>query len=315
VDSARMLLARFAADHPANPNVRTFAARLLAAERQWDTAQALYEAARLERRGNPMREIAAVLALGSLAKIRGRYDEARSLLRDVERLGQEAGLPWGPFLPPPAVRDLEYKARLALFIDGDLKRAARLLKEYVRLAPPSRLPPDERPYLELAGLFARTGAVDRARELLTRWEAEVATAKERQDPPAGWHSAMGMIALREGRFDHALTSQRRARETSESCPSCGLFAIGEIHDRAGRADSAVAYYERWMNVKDWNRVDVDQETLWLVRRRLGELYEARGDRARALAYYGDLLEQWRNADTVVQPIVRDVRARMARLAG
>ena len=44
-------------------------------------------------------------------------------------------------------------------------------------------------------------------------------------------------------------------------------------------------------------------------------YEARGDRAKALEYYGRFVNLWKDADPELQPVVRDVRARMARLAG
>jgi hypothetical protein len=47
---------------------------------------------------------------------------------------------------------------------------------------------------------------------------------------------------------------------------------------------------------------------------LGELFEARGDRANALRYYGRFVDLWRDADPVLQPAVRDVKTRMVRLA-
>jgi len=50
-------------------------------------------------------------------------------------------------------------------------------------------------------------------------------------------------------------------------------------------------------------------------RHLGEMYETRGDRAKALKYYGDFVDLWRDADAVLQPQVQDVRQRMAGLAG
>ena len=49
--------------------------------------------------------------------------------------------------------------------------------------------------------------------------------------------------------------------------------------------------------------------------RLGELYESRGDTARALEAYSRLLELWKDADPVLQPAVTAVRARMAHLTG
>ena len=49
--------------------------------------------------------------------------------------------------------------------------------------------------------------------------------------------------------------------------------------------------------------------------RLGELYTARGERAKAIAAYERVLNLWKDADPELQPVVRDVRARIARLAG
>jgi hypothetical protein len=45
------------------------------------------------------------------------------------------------------------------------------------------------------------------------------------------------------------------------------------------------------------------------------MYEVKGDRAKALEYYGKFAELWRDADPVLQPQVKDARARMAALAG
>lgn len=55
------------------------------------------------------------------------------------------------------------------------------------------------------------------------------------------------------------------------------------------------------------------EATWypLVLRRLGELYEARGDREKALGDYGQSAVLWKNADPERQ--VADARMRMERL--
>lgn len=49
-------------------------------------------------------------------------------------------------------------------------------------------------------------------------------------------------------------------------------------------------------------------------RRLGELYEAKGDRERVMEYFGNLVELWRDADPELQPVVTDMKSRLARLA-
>ena len=49
--------------------------------------------------------------------------------------------------------------------------------------------------------------------------------------------------------------------------------------------------------------------------RLAELAEARGDTAAAIEYYRQLLDLWEDADPELQPTVRDVKQRLAKLVG
>jgi hypothetical protein len=48
-------------------------------------------------------------------------------------------------------------------------------------------------------------------------------------------------------------------------------------------------------------------------RRFGELYEAKGEVAKAIASYQEFVTMWNNADTELQPQVADIKARIARL--
>ena len=50
-------------------------------------------------------------------------------------------------------------------------------------------------------------------------------------------------------------------------------------------------------------------------KRLGELYEARGDRAKAIENYSRFVDLWKDADPVLQPTVREAKARMVKLTG
>jgi hypothetical protein len=58
----------------------------------------------------------------------------------------------------------------------------------------------------------------------------------------------------------------------------------------------------------------DGPTLAPSLKRLGELYEAKGDRKKAAEYYGRFVELWKDADPELQPGVKEVRGRLARLA-
>lgn len=99
--------------------------------------------------------------------------------------------------------------------------------------------------------------------------------------------------------------------------------------RALHADSAIAMYERYVyeryvaaryasrafgpviSVPDLG----DAPHLAPTLRRLGELYEERGDRERATRCYGRFVESWKGADPELQPQVAEVRGRLARLRG
>jgi hypothetical protein len=86
-------------------------------------------------------------------------------------------------------------------------------------------------------------------------------------------------------------------------------------DRGGAADSALALYERYLG-STWNfRLYPDGHHLAPMVRRAGELYEARGDRARAAQAYQRFVALWRDADPVLQPQVAEVRRRLADVAG
>jgi tetratricopeptide (TPR) repeat protein len=50
-----------------------------------------------------------------------------------------------------------------------------------------------------------------------------------------------------------------------------------------------------------------------VQKRLGELYDAKGDRQRAIEHYAKFVELWKNADPELQPKVAQAQARLAQL--
>jgi hypothetical protein len=50
-----------------------------------------------------------------------------------------------------------------------------------------------------------------------------------------------------------------------------------------------------------------------VQKRLGELYEAKGNREKAAAHYLAFVDLWKNADPELQPAVTAVKQRLAHL--
>jgi hypothetical protein len=49
-------------------------------------------------------------------------------------------------------------------------------------------------------------------------------------------------------------------------------------------------------------------------RRLGELYESKGDATNAARHYRELVRLWERADPPLQPKVTEVRRRLSRLS-
>jgi tetratricopeptide (TPR) repeat protein len=104
---------------------------------------------------------------------------------------------------------------------------------------------------------------------------------------------------------------------SEShCSPCGRHFLAQAWDRAGIPDSALKYYEQAATLPNTDDTGVE-DAIWQpsTLRRLGELYESRGDRQKALQYYGQFVALWKNADADLQPQVKQVKETMAKLAG
>ena len=95
---------------------------------------------------------------------------------------------------------------------------------------------------------------------------------------------------------------------------CGLFLLGRAYEKAGQPDSALAVYERAVTTPGYLRAFEEDATLGPTYRRLAELYEERGQLDKARDYYGRFVDLWKDADPDLQPIVRDVKQRLARLS-
>jgi tetratricopeptide (TPR) repeat protein len=176
----------------------------------------------------------------------------------------------------------------------------------------------DRPYLELAYRYAVAGRPRDARALLESRERELralgpgGVAMLRRDryeiEPL---IVEGRLSGAEGRVDDALAALRLAEARRERLTA--LPELGAVLDQAGQHDSAIAVYERYLTRGWLGRHLMDGWHRARVVYRLGELYEARGDRERAIQRYGELVELWRTADPELQPAVQKARNRLAAL--
>jgi tetratricopeptide (TPR) repeat protein len=83
--------------------------------------------------------------------------------------------------------------------------------------------------------------------------------------------------------------------------------MARAYDLAGEADSALAIYERYVMHPSLFRPYTDSFDLSPTYERLAAMYEQRGDTAKAIYYYGKLVELWKDADPELQPRVEAAR--------
>ena len=80
------------------------------------------------------------------------------------------------------------------------------------------------------------------------------------------------------------------------------------------ADSAIYYWERYLTIPYYGRQNMDAIQRPLILKRLGELYESKGNTTKASENYREFLKLWENADPRLQPKVAEVRRRLSRMA-
>src|SRR5437660_1666286 len=296
---------------PHNPRVQEARTFLAAARGDYAVAERQAQALQQEQRTSPVWRARTSTYLLSLDELRGRLRQAEQDARDFQAASEQRGLP-GDYVGgalDAAWLDLRYRNRPA----AALERVEAALRRH----PLASMPAADRPYPELARFYARAGRLDQAKRLVAEFERNVTEGLRRGVSLR--HAAAADIALSEGRTRDAITGYRAWYDENEyGCPSCGWLELAGIYDKGRQSDSALAIYERIISTPGMFRlffhfVD-DSYGRAPTFKRLGELYEARGDRAKALEYYGRFVDLWKGADPELQLVVRDVRARMARLA-
>ena len=239
-----------------------------------------------------------------LARLRGRIREAQREIDRARDLDLQAGNQ-GSELDRASGRALNF----ALFLN-DSAQAVSILEEALVRHPFDRVGLSDVPYGPIVGAFSVAGRPDRARAVMTHWDTR------RRDTPSLADTTdaqlmRGMIALAEKRYDEAEREFRGADQ--RGCPMCAMSNRARAYDLAGNADSAVAVYERFLTTPYMDRSFIDGLFMPAVHKRLGELYEARGQRDQALRHYRSFMELWKDADPELQPRVTDARIRVAAL--
>jgi len=193
---------------------------------------------------------------------------------------------------------------------GDRGGALAALERGMRRAPMDQIPASERPWGVLRVLGALLREPSLVRSATAGWERDQSVLNV--DPEA-WRIASGaMLAYAEGRWRDAITESRRAQARFALPPKAGEAVRGVAFRALGEVDSAIATMERSLAIPD---AFAETDATWRPRllQELGELYEQQGDQAKALERYRAFVDLWQKADPELQPRVREIRERIARL--
>jgi tetratricopeptide (TPR) repeat protein len=239
-----------------------------------------------------------------IATAQGRLREAQNRFRESADLRLASGDVDAHFFP------LQHFLQIDIQLRGHPEVAIRSLDSTLVAHPLDSFPPYNRPYLVLAGLYAKAGNTDRAERLYHEWERVVSsTEQQAQDGAPG---TRGLIALARGRYADAI-AQFRASAARVACGPCYMYETGQAFEALHQPDSALAAYETMANTPS-SFIPSRPVGLAPAYLRLGELYEAKGDTKKALEYYGKFVDIWKGADPELQPRVAEVRKRIAELS-
>jgi tetratricopeptide (TPR) repeat protein len=199
--------------------------------------------------------------------------------------------------------------------NSDVARIDAALAQY----PMRTLAPADRPYFEVATDYARAGKPDKARVTLAAYRAEVADTAMQRLQSAALHNALAEVALASNDPRTAITEFRRGDieydgKPATECGPCLSLNLARAFDAAGMSDSTIAAYERFINTPFYDRMEMtDALGLAGAHKRLGELYETKGNAPLAIAHFQRFVDLWKNADPELQPLVVDAKRRVARL--
>jgi eukaryotic-like serine/threonine-protein kinase len=305
LSEAHQTLNRFAQAFPESPDPWLAKTALSSAMGGYDSARTYLQAAGRAHPA-PFYQASVADALTSISLVQGKLGDAQRSLSDAEEIAQKRGLP---------AEYLAVAANLGLIqtiYRKDPAAGLKIMDQALKQHPLSSMTPVNRPYSMLASFFARAGQIDRARKLMSEYEAAVGEQIRRGDSER-FHAA-GDIAFAEGKATEAADAYRTWHD-SGGCGACGVYELARAYELAKQPDSALATYERRASERYMWVVRNDGWSLASTYRRLGELYEERGEKDKAADYYGRFIKLWKDADPELQPQVKEIKDRLAKLVG
>ena len=275
-------------------------AMALGARRDYGPAEETVRRVRDEVAGSAFLLSATTQWLAAIVAVRGRFSEADGYWEQAADLFEESGS------EVEALRALGTGIVAEALARGD--RGSGALNALSARYPFEEMDPVVRPYLTVALGYAVLGDPATARRLLDEFERTTPADHQRGFRYQA-HGVRGEIALAEGRTEEAIAEFRKsASRPQEILP---LVSLARAFDAAGQADSARAYYRRFLDSSHW--LAMFPSHVWYLTsslERLARIEEEAGDPEAAATRYAEFLSLWENADPELQPRVEEARRRL-----
>jgi tetratricopeptide (TPR) repeat protein len=306
---AESVYAELSKRFPAARAGQTYPAIFLFMHGQYDSTEAFWRTKTSDP--NVLVKVGALSGLTNLATLRGHLKQAMDYGSQTRKVQAARGAPSNP------VADSLISAAIAIWYLGNNERGVRALDAALAAAPLKNLPIDQRPYFGIATYYSWAGRPDKARAMIAQYEADVRDPALRRTLEPGRHGAMAEIYLAEKKPMDAVreiwASDSLPDGPSSDCAHCIDIDLGRAYDLASKPDSAIAHWERYLSEPFTHSVSGDALYLAGIHKRLGEIYEAKGDTAKAEAHYTAFINLWKDADPELQPKIAEVRKRLAGL--
>jgi len=296
VDSAAKV---WGADNPARASIM-----VLAAQGRLDEGEANFREF-LSPGMPPGNRAWLALRLAQFAATRGRLAEAEeeTRIRTAFLTQSEISTDYYETVVQAAWTDVVVRLRPELAV-------ARLTETLDRY-PLGELEPRDRPYLELAEVFARAGSPETANQLVEDMRTQF-DASDLKRLRSHLRLVEGQIALAEGRPEAAVESFNLAFQ--DSCHICPLPGLALAYQALGQRDSTIAALTRYVETPYADRFLVYSyplgQALAPTHERLGELHDEAGNLDEAAQHYARFVELWTEADEELRPRVHAAQARL-----